>query len=126
MRHLVLLAALAAAAAPAGAETFDCRMTRTCTTTGNACFDDPEAVTVALTIADDGQSARLSAGEGALEMALVDAGPASRTFLAVRAGEGAGLFSLAADGTLAASSTEIDGEGLIGITSSGSCMPRNG
>ncbi len=42
MRHLVLAALCAAAyAAPAGAETFDCRMTRTCTTTGNACFDDP-------------------------------------------------------------------------------------
>jgi hypothetical protein len=47
MRHLVLAAMSLRRrpyAAPAGAETFDCRMTRTCTTTGNACFDDPEAM----------------------------------------------------------------------------------
>jgi hypothetical protein len=44
-------------------------------------------------------------------MALVDAGPAIRTFLVHPGGRRPGLFTLAADGTLAASSNELDRRG---------------
>lgn len=123
MKRLALLTALFAHPV-AAAETFDCQLSRTCTTLGNACSDDVDATVITLTIADDGKSAQLSSGDQSLDMALIDTAPQGRTFLALRAGEGVGLFSLTESGALVASSNEFDADGPMGMTATGTCRPK--
>jgi hypothetical protein len=118
---LAVIAALAPL--PVLAQTYDCTLTRDCLPADGLCRDADGRL--ALVIGADGQSAQIEVGGGAVALTVVDSTPGARTFLAYRTGDSAGILTLAADGTLAASSHTIDGQSLIGVSSAGTCTPRN-
>ena len=124
MKRLALALCLLAPL-PAQADGFDCSLARSCVTDGG-CKDDADPVVLAVTIADDGQSAQLSFGDQSLMMTLVDDSDMGRTFLALRDGSGVGVMTLKADGAFAAASNEFTNGALIGAASTGRCTPRNG
>lgn len=126
LRLALIVAATGLIALPARAEVLSCQLLRTCNTAGGTCTDDAEPTVMRLTIADDGNSATLEAGEEVMSMTLVDEGPDTRTFLAIRAGEGVGVLSVGSDGTLVAASNEFDGTSLMGVSIAGTCAPGNG
>ncbi len=126
--RICLAAALALLPLPVLAEDYDCRLLLSCATQGGGCSETApdEAMVLHLAIAAGSKTATLSGGGDRLKLSLIDTSAAGRSFLARRGGESLGILTLRPDGALAASSHELIDGALVGVTGTGTCLPRNG